>query len=208
MLQKNGNSGKAAEKVGEKSEPTKTEKVIAAAHRVFFRHGFKRVTMGDIAAEAGMSRPALYLVFRNKEDIYRAVMVSFTEQNLAAIRAGVGQYASVEEQLRFAFELWSVQPFKAIMESPEARDLIECGQGFAKPTMDAAYAAFEKEVAAILRPLTEGKAKSAKSAGLKAEEVAHVLAQAIPGFKAGAKDETELRALFQGVISLTLAAYR
>jgi AcrR family transcriptional regulator len=51
----------------------KRDKILAAALDVFVRYGYKRVTMNDIAAAAGISRPALYLVFESKEDIFKGV---------------------------------------------------------------------------------------------------------------------------------------
>jgi AcrR family transcriptional regulator len=61
----------------------KTEHVIAAARKVFLRYGYRRVTMGDLAEAAQMSRPALYLVFPSKEQIFTVLigyysMVAFT----------------------------------------------------------------------------------------------------------------------------------
>ncbi len=41
--------------------------------KVFLAYGYQRVTMDDIARAAEVSRPALYLLFRNKADIYRAI---------------------------------------------------------------------------------------------------------------------------------------
>ena len=44
--------------------------VLDAAYRCFARHGARRTTMDDIAAEAGMSRPAVYQYVRNKDDAF------------------------------------------------------------------------------------------------------------------------------------------
>jgi AcrR family transcriptional regulator len=41
----------------------KRTRILAAARSVFLRYGFKRVNMNDIADAAGVSRPALYLLF-------------------------------------------------------------------------------------------------------------------------------------------------
>jgi AcrR family transcriptional regulator len=47
------------------------EKVLDAAYACFVRHGVRKTTMEDIAAAAGMSRPALYQYVRSKDDAYR-----------------------------------------------------------------------------------------------------------------------------------------
>jgi Bacterial regulatory proteins, tetR family len=52
----------------------KTEHLIATARKVFLRYGYRRVTMGDLAESAQMSRPALYLVFPSNEQIFTEVV--------------------------------------------------------------------------------------------------------------------------------------
>lgn len=47
--------------------------VVAAAFKAFSRFGYRRTAMADIAAEAGVSRPSLYLVFPNKAAVFRAL---------------------------------------------------------------------------------------------------------------------------------------
>ena len=44
--------------------------VFEAAHEVFAQYGYKRTTMNDIAQAADISRPALYLIFDNKENLF------------------------------------------------------------------------------------------------------------------------------------------
>ena len=64
----------------------KEAKVIAAATQVFMRYGYRRATMGDIAEAAGISRPALYLVFSSKEEILTAVLARVFTAALEEIR--------------------------------------------------------------------------------------------------------------------------
>ena len=49
----------------------KVDRVLDAAYDCLTRHGIRKTTMDDIAAAAGMSRPAVYQYVRNKEDAYR-----------------------------------------------------------------------------------------------------------------------------------------
>ena len=49
-------------------------RILDAAFAKFSAYGFARTSMGDIAESAGMSRPALYQYFANKEEILTAVL--------------------------------------------------------------------------------------------------------------------------------------
>ena len=76
-----------------KAEPSARETlVLEAAFKTFTRYGFTRTTMDDIATEAGLSRPALYLHFRNKKDIYRAYATKMTD----AMMDGLTHYLSLD----------------------------------------------------------------------------------------------------------------
>jgi AcrR family transcriptional regulator len=48
--------------------------MIAAARRQFFVHGFKRVSMDDLAAELRMSKKTLYACFPSKSSLVEAVL--------------------------------------------------------------------------------------------------------------------------------------
>src|SRR5690349_25166456 len=48
--------------------------MIAAARRQFFVHGFKRVSMDDLAAELRMSKKTLYAFFPSKSSLVEAVL--------------------------------------------------------------------------------------------------------------------------------------
>ena len=54
---------------------TKTrQKLVEVARELFARRGLEATTMNDIAANSGKGRRTLYTYFRNKEDIYTAVI--------------------------------------------------------------------------------------------------------------------------------------
>ena len=110
----------------------KKARVLEAAQGVFFRYGFKRVTMGDIAQAAGISRPALYLLFCNQEEVFEATLRAFSARALGALRGGLPAQATAKEKLSFAFEVWAIQPFLLLLASPDAKELVDCRFTFAK----------------------------------------------------------------------------
>src|SRR5581483_9911319 len=65
------------------------ERILDAALVRFAQYGFRRTSMEDIAAEAGVSRAALYLQFDNKEAIFRALSEALHERALAAAIAAL-----------------------------------------------------------------------------------------------------------------------
>jgi AcrR family transcriptional regulator len=60
---------------------TKTRQtLVEVARELFAREGLEATTMNDIAAKSGKGRRTLYTYFRNKEDIYAAVIAGELER--------------------------------------------------------------------------------------------------------------------------------
>jgi AcrR family transcriptional regulator len=51
------------------------QRIVGAARRHYFAHGFRTVTMDDLAEELGMSKKTLYGSFPSKLDLLRAVLL-------------------------------------------------------------------------------------------------------------------------------------
>jgi len=67
-----GHDTSRSETGAERSVP---ERIIRAARQHFFAHGFRGVTMDDLAEELGMSKKTLYASFPSKLDLLRTVLL-------------------------------------------------------------------------------------------------------------------------------------
>lgn len=180
----------------------KKNKLIDTARAIFLRYGYKRVTMHDIAEAAGMSRPAVYLMFPGKEEIFRAVMEKTAFQSLAEISKGLRDLSSPEEKLMYAFEIWTIRPFDLILSSPDAKELLDCIHEFSKDVYEKAGAAFEGELVKVLKPLMKPSAPGVPSA----TTVARILRNAARGFKVASKNSAELRGMMKNLIEIIIYA--
>ncbi|MEX2236147.1 MAG: helix-turn-helix domain-containing protein [Dehalococcoidia bacterium] len=70
-----------------KGERTR-EAILLAGRAVFGRDGYGRARMSDIAQEAGLSQGAIYRYFRNKDDVFRAVLGDLDRQLFNASTTG------------------------------------------------------------------------------------------------------------------------
>jgi AcrR family transcriptional regulator len=178
------------------------EDVLEAATRVFLRFGYRRTTMGDIAEEAGISRPGLYPLFPSKEEIFSAVLARALHAELDEIRAGVAEAATPAEKLMLALEVWCVQNYELTRSSPGAADLFESSFEFASEVASKSTAAFEAILAEVLAPLVRRQSRVT----LTAHELARLLSGAVVGLKATAKSAKQLRASLRGLVSVVLAS--
>ena len=76
---------------------TRVEQVAEAALRRFARYGFKRSSMDDVAKEAGLAKATLYLHFKGKDDVFRAMLALIgrsVEARCAAVMARSGPFTA------------------------------------------------------------------------------------------------------------------
>ena len=59
----------------EREKEKRRNDIIDAAERVFFAKNVDNVTVDDVAEEAELSKGTIYLYFKNKEDLYRAIIL-------------------------------------------------------------------------------------------------------------------------------------
>lgn len=177
----------------------KKSKILTAALSVFLRYGFRRVNMHDLAEAAGVSRPALYVLFKNKEEIFVGVFLRWIDETIAEVKAAMAAAATPEEKIERAFEIWALRPFEMTLASPEAQELIECSLGFAQAAQREGYATFE----ATITPVLASFAGTPPVRGhVTPERSAHVLASAVRGFKLAATTPDELRQLIKELLTL------
>jgi AcrR family transcriptional regulator len=89
-------------------------RILDAAYELFYRKGFGRVGVDDIATAAGITKRTLYYHFKSKDDLLASVLELHSELALARIRKYEDRYSgSAGEILEVLFaELsrWSARP--------------------------------------------------------------------------------------------------
>jgi len=56
------------------------KKILDIATDLILQEGYKNVNMGDIATKAGISRPTLYLYFKDKKELFMATLRNLIEE--------------------------------------------------------------------------------------------------------------------------------
>lgn len=183
---------------GEKKSP-KEERVVVAAIDVFLRYGYARTTMRDIAESAGVSRPALYLIFPHKDDIFAAVLARLSARTLQEFRDALPQLSSLAEKLHFCCEKWGTHGFDLREVHPDSKDLFNPHFPPVRE-MYADFAAFLVEI--LTEPLAASELKSTP------EALAQVLVFAMRGFEEFAEDGVQMRHLIAGHVDIVAAAIK
>ena len=74
--------------------------IIEAAQRMFQRYGYRKTTIEEMAAEAGKGKSTLYYYFRNKEEIFLAVIWDEWDTIISQANEALKDKHTVEERLK------------------------------------------------------------------------------------------------------------
>lgn len=95
-------------------DPARSDAIIETAADLFGEAGYNGVRMEDIAARAGVAKGTLYLYFKNKDDLFLALILQRMTHLLQEIRAKASAVSSPEVKLKIlvreCIEYFSSQP--------------------------------------------------------------------------------------------------
>ncbi len=74
--------------------------ILRTAQQLFMEHGYRAVSTRQIADRCGLTQPALYHHFSDKQDLYVAVMKESLSEAQAALERIVRRNDSVQERLK------------------------------------------------------------------------------------------------------------
>ena len=120
------------------------ERILDAAFAKFSAYGFARTSMADIAEGAGMSRPALYQYYANKEDIFGAtferVLTTAATRAIAKLD-GPGDLAA---QLDGFLQRWFGDLVEQLHGTQHGDELMQAKAAHARPVAEAVDARLRK----------------------------------------------------------------
>jgi AcrR family transcriptional regulator len=91
------------------------QKIIEAAKATFLKKGFKDTNMSDIAAEVGLTRPAMHYYFRTKERLFQAVFGDIMMTFLPKVSGIITSDVPLEEKLGAVVDAY----FAILKENPQ-----------------------------------------------------------------------------------------
>lgn len=196
-------------------DPRKRDQILAGAWQVFQEKGFDAATMHGICRAAGVSKGTLYVYFRDKEDLFVALVEHRCARIADQLRAALGVPGGIEARLAaYAARLIGMQT------SPEVLRAQRIVAAMAERMPDLArrfYDAGARQVlGSLCRWLTEAEAAGLlhvpdpeRAAHQFAElAVAGVWRQCLFGVRRDAPDRAEIEALSADAVRIFMAAHR
>ncbi len=188
--------------------PNQRERILEAAKLRLWHYGFRKTTIEEIAADAGVGKGTVYLYFDSKEDIALAIMAQFKAENLEKARALAHDpqrepLAKLKETL--LLPLLSAQ--ERCQQSPAAQEMIVAVRPYVQERLKPF---FEQEIALLMAVLEEGNRQGVFDVS-DCEQSARRLKTMCAGFLppyTGAFGPDALRAEVEGIVEMVFVGMR
>jgi TetR/AcrR family transcriptional repressor of uid operon len=95
------------------------ERILRATFKVLCRHGYGKLNLSDVAAQAGISRPTLYKFFSSKDDLLSAFSLFELQLLRADLERAIGGRSGrdrVDALLQFLADFYSSYQMRALVE--------------------------------------------------------------------------------------------
>jgi AcrR family transcriptional regulator len=190
-------------KIAIMNTPEKRVEILDLALRLFLRHGYKKVTMVDVARAAGISRPTLYASYPNKESVFRSIIEQRARDYETEFHRRLRSAMTAEERLKIPFDIWVTEPYREVRKHPEAQELLEEASRLAPRAMQLLWEAFER----VLSSIIEHELHSKTSAAV-ASTIAQICSATARDAKSRGLDDRKVRELIDTLIAMILRLIR
>ncbi|WP_027037152.1 TetR/AcrR family transcriptional regulator [Mesorhizobium ciceri] len=186
----------------------KRVRILDGAMKVFLAYGFSRTTMDDIARAADMSRPALYLLFKNKTDIFRAIAMMILSRSVEAAKAALAGDGPFTERMVRAIDEAFISMMSAVVASPHGAELLDMKSSLGD-LVGCWRGGLGQHIAAAIEGEAARNGVDLAARSLSAQLLADMLLDGLEGMKARIRDpegQRQAAAALIRVIDLTLKA--
>ncbi|RCK72604.1 MAG: Transcriptional regulator, TetR family [Ignavibacteriae bacterium] len=135
------------------TQDLKKKQILEAAKQVFGKYGFSKTTLDDVATAVGMKKASLYYYYSSKEDLFRDVVKSETDELIRELETNIFKLNSISEQLKSFVKIRIDYLNRLInLHNLAASIIIEV-----RPICENLYREFsEKQVEIVSRILSDG----------------------------------------------------
>lgn len=182
----------------------KREAIYEAAATVFAQYGFRRTTMNDIAQAAGISRPALYLMFDNKENLFQGLAAFRLDQAIEQALGVLAGGGDTNERIIAALLVFERIFYEPIADSPHGAELMDISQSLASELMMKDIVRLHAALAKTLSDAEQAGEVNLENSPLKPKAFVELLFTGLNGVKRKASNTAEFRKMVKQLAEVFL----
>lgn len=134
----------------------KKQLIKTAAKDLFFRFGFTKTSMDDIARQSGLAKPTLYYYYTNKQEIFNAVVIDEAGRFMDKVEESLPSDLPADQKTKLFFQLIYKGLKKYAAEMNKVPDLMYDSSPHGKPIVEAINKSFAEKLEPLLLEGKEG----------------------------------------------------
>jgi len=178
--------------------------VFDAAADVFAQYGFKRTTMNDIAQAAGISRPALYLMFNNKEHLFQELAAYRINRALETAKSVLTDVGDLRHRFIGALMIFEKTYTEPVANSPHGAELVDINMSLASDVMTKGRSKLIAALVKVLKTAEQSGEVSFQNMPMTHKAFVELLLSSVSGLKKKASTKAEYRKQTQQVAQIFL----
>jgi AcrR family transcriptional regulator len=160
--------------------------ILEAAMRLFSQYGYRRTSIDDIAREAEIAKGTVYLSFKSKEEIFRALCESLIERMESAVTAARATRGPIDERLVAMLEAKFGFLFETVYKSAHAAELMDSKNRLSADLFAQFYRRYMKVLREVIEEATRVGELTPARMELDADDLAQMLVAAANGIEQNA----------------------
>ena len=189
------------------TQEDRRDSVFDTAADVFAAYGYRRTAMNDIAKAAGISRPALYLMFSNKEDLFRQLASFRQNQAIDGAAEALAGDGSLSERISAAIQAYEAIYYEPVSTSPHGEELMDVNMSIASEDMLKGHDRLIGALADSIDTAVNAGEARLPDIGLGTRQYVELLMASITGQKKSATSKRDFRRKVRTVISVFMMPF-
>ncbi len=159
----------------------KHEIILAAAKQLFGQYGYRRTSIDDIAQKARIAKGTVYLYFKSKEDIFRALCQQLLDTVLTATEEACRTSLPIEQRLRRIVAAKFDYLFALVYDSAHVRELIDAKNQLSADIFSQADRRYLRLLSDVIASAVDQGELNLDRVGMEPDAVAELLVRSAAG---------------------------
>ena len=184
---------------------TKRQAILDAALKLFSQYGYRRTSIDDIAREAEIAKGTVYLSFKSKEEIFRALCECLIERSEEGVNAARAAGGPIEERLIAAIAAKFGFLFETVYRSPHAAELMDSKNRLSADIFARAGRRYMKMLREMIEEAVDAGELALSRMEIDADGLAQMLVAAGHGIEQTANGPARYRRMLREIVRLIVA---
>lgn len=184
---------------------TKRATILDAALKLFSQYGYRRTSIDDIAREADIAKGSVYLSFKSKEEIFRALCECLIERSEEGVKAAGAASGPIEERLIAALDAKFGFLFETAYRSPHAAELIDSKNRLCEDIFARAGRRYVKMLREIIQEAAEAGELALSRLEIDLDDLVQILVAAARGIEQSANSPARYRRMLREIVRVIVA---